>query len=110
MAPLDLLNNAPERKAQSMPLAESIDLFPRQMWVCRRCSSGCLVLLCLDGLAFPASGHGWDYTFRWSSPTKADWRGEGRSDANAAPILGRRFVPKTELGEKTDYFPCEMWL
>ena len=56
-APLELLNDALKRKAKSLPFAEPASLFPRQMRVPGCGSAGCLILLRLDGLAFPAPGH-----------------------------------------------------
>ena len=57
MAPLKLLNDALEGKAKSFCFAKPIGLFPRQRRVFGRGSGGCLVLLRLDGLAFPPPGH-----------------------------------------------------
>lgn len=56
-APLELLNDALKRKAKSFSFAEPVSLFPRQMRVPGCGSSGCLVLLRLDRLTFPATGH-----------------------------------------------------
>ena len=63
-AALKLLKHSLERQTKALFLVEPRGGFPCQTRLCGCASSGRFVLLCLDGLAFPAPGHEVSITFR----------------------------------------------
>lgn len=64
---LKLLQHATERQAKVLSFAKPARGFLCQTWLLGCVSPGSFVLLCFDGLALPASGHGVSITFRRSS-------------------------------------------
>jgi hypothetical protein len=102
VALFDLVNHVLKRKAKALLLAEPGGRFRRQTWVSGSASFRCLVLLCLDGLAFPSSGHVVDY----SCPQRRRFQrcGMYAPEPKASPLPSwERSVRKTDLAKKTDY-------
>jgi hypothetical protein len=105
---LELLQHAAERQAKVLSFAKPVGGFPCQTWLFGCASSGSLVLLCLDRLALPASGHELSIAFRSSgvaifcSATKMRIRRQ-RS-------ISGRIRSQNRCGEENSLFPGRMSL
>src|ERR1700693_2596979 len=100
LAALESLDYALQRKAKGLHLAEPVSLFPCQMRLFGCGSSGCLVLLSLDGLAFPAPRHSPIIAVAMAY-SLAGAHNPSRQKQRAAPILGK-VVRKSDIAKKND--------
>jgi hypothetical protein len=106
VAALKLLNHVLKGETQILFVAEPVRRFPRQARLIGRGSCSRFVLLCLDGLAFPAPSHRIIIAFPDGSffPSAL----EAREVAMCAVPSWEKFVRKTDLQRKSDITP-EIW-